>query len=61
MEIGEYYQTDYYVENGLRKVYPYFYTFSSLARDRWVGKKIIEVFGKEFRLLPPEIYVSQPW
>jgi len=41
-------ETEYYFENGLRKVKPYPYEYLSYAKGRWIGKRIIEVFEKEF-------------
>ena len=49
-----YAETSYYFENGLRKVHPYYFTFTTHAKGRWVGKKIYDVFAKEFRAIPPE-------
>jgi len=51
-----YNETEYYVENGLRKVYPYYFTFTTFTKGRWVGEKILEVFGREFRAHPVEEY-----
>lgn len=45
---------------GLRKVYPYYFTFTTFTKGRWVGEKILEVFGREFRAHPVEEYVSFP-
>jgi len=42
-------ETSYYFENGLRKVYPYYFTFTTYTKGRWVGKTLLEVFGNEFR------------
>lgn len=28
-------QTDYYFENGLRKVYPYYFGWNTTAKERW--------------------------
>ncbi|CAG0894503.1 unnamed protein product [Darwinula stevensoni] len=56
MNMDRYYETDYYFENGLRKVYPYFFTFTSFAKERWMGRTIIDIFESEFRLLPRETY-----
>ena len=42
---------------GLRKVYPYYFTFTTFTKGRWVGEKILEVFGREFRAHPVEEYV----
>uniref|UniRef100_A0A6P4FJ65 Pseudouridylate synthase RPUSD2 n=3 Tax=Drosophila rhopaloa TaxID=1041015 RepID=A0A6P4FJ65_DRORH len=49
-------ETSYYFENGLRKVYPYFFTFTTFAKGRWVDDKILDVFVREFRAAPPEEY-----
>jgi len=43
--------------SGLRKVYPYYFTFTTFTKGRWVGEKILEVFGREFRAHPVEEYV----
>lgn len=42
-------ETSYYFDNGLRKVYPYYFTFTTYTKGRWVGRTLLEVFGKEFR------------
>ncbi|KAK1119993.1 hypothetical protein K0M31_012724 [Melipona bicolor] len=42
--------------NGLRKVYPYYFTFTTFTKGRWVGEKILEVFAREFRAHPAEEY-----
>ena len=31
-------QTEYYFENGLRKVYPYFFCWNTTAKERWLIK-----------------------
>ncbi|XP_066596997.1 pseudouridylate synthase RPUSD2-like isoform X2 [Prorops nasuta] len=51
-----YNETSYYVENGLRKVYPYYFTFTTFTKGRWVGEKILEVFAREFRAHPAKEY-----
>ncbi|KAL4234869.1 RNA pseudouridylate synthase domain containing protein 2 [Mactra antiquata] len=38
----------YYIENGLRKVYPYYYSFGTYSKGRWCGKSILEGFCEEF-------------
>lgn len=45
----------YIVENGLRKVVPYFFTFKSRIKKRWVGKTLIEVLSKELGQQPDTI------
>lgn len=49
-------ETSYYFENGLRKVYPYYFTFTTYTKGRWVGRTLLEVFGKEFRAHSSEEY-----
>lgn len=51
-----YHETSYYIENGLRKVYPYYFTFTTFTKGRWVGEKILDVFAREFRAHPAEEY-----
>ncbi|XP_077982703.1 pseudouridylate synthase RPUSD2-like [Glandiceps talaboti] len=51
-----YKETSYYMDNGLRKVYPYYYTFSTHCKGRWIGLKLHEVFKREFRSESPEYY-----
>jgi len=41
--------TSYIFENGLRKVKPYFHTYQTYARGRWIGRNILEVVKTEFR------------
>ncbi|CAM9950708.1 unnamed protein product [Discosporangium mesarthrocarpum] len=38
----------YHDAGGLRRVKPYIYEFKTHAKARWLGKSIIDVFGKEF-------------
>ncbi|KAE8587653.1 hypothetical protein XENTR_v10022053 [Xenopus tropicalis] len=49
-------ETETYLENGLRKVRPYYFDFETYCKGRWVGKSLLEVFGKEFRAEPLEYY-----
>ncbi|XP_017153507.2 RNA pseudouridylate synthase domain-containing protein 2 isoform X1 [Drosophila miranda] len=51
-----YQETSYYIENGLRKVYPYYFTFTTFTKGRWVGEKILDIFSREFRAHPSEEY-----
>ena len=43
----------------LRKVYPYYFTFTTFTKGRWVGERILDVFAREFRAHPAEEYVSR--
>lgn len=45
----KYEETSYYFDNGLRKVYPYYFTYTTYAKGRWVGKTLLDVFANEFR------------
>ncbi|XP_050431168.1 pseudouridylate synthase RPUSD2-like isoform X2 [Adelges cooleyi] len=54
--ILNYNETSYYFENGLRKVYPYYFTFTTHTKARWVGRTLLEVFGNEFRAHSSEEY-----
>ncbi|KAI9303330.1 pseudouridine synthase [Cunninghamella echinulata] len=40
---------NYYFENGLRKVKPYYFNYQAYAKGRWLGKTILDVFTTEFR------------
>ncbi|KAF6771523.1 hypothetical protein AHF37_10540 [Paragonimus kellicotti] len=40
--------SDYYFENGFRKVYPYHFVFKSYAKRRWLGRSICDVLLEEF-------------
>lgn len=51
-----YNETSYYIENALRKVYPYYFTFTTFTKGRWVGERILDVFAREFRAHPAEEY-----
>ena len=43
---------------GLRYVHPYYFTFKTYCKRRWVGRPLLEVFKEEFRSETPEYYVS---
>lgn len=49
-------ETDYYYQNGLQKVYPYYYDFSTYVKGRWMGKTVLDVCSKEFLSETPEYY-----
>ncbi|CAG2162356.1 unnamed protein product [Oppiella nova] len=46
--------SDYYVDNGLRKVYPYYFTYFSHCKGRWMGQELHSFYANEFRGLTPE-------
>lgn len=37
-------------------MYPYYFTFTTFTKGRWVGEKILDVFAREFRAHPVEEY-----
>jgi hypothetical protein len=39
----------YYTESQLRKVYPYYFTWITHAKERWYGRTIEDIFQYEFR------------
>ncbi|KAI8369659.1 pseudouridine synthase [Blakeslea trispora] len=40
---------EYYFENGLRKVKPYFFHFRAYAKERMLGSSVLQVFLNEYR------------
>ena len=46
--------SDYYIEDGLRKVYPYPYMYQSYIKRRWIGRKLKDVLKQEFRDISDE-------
>ncbi|GJJ68127.1 tRNA pseudouridine32 synthase [Entomortierella parvispora] len=46
----------YYFENDLRKIHPYFFKYQTYAKGRWLGRSLIEVFNTEFRDRDNEFY-----
>ena len=43
---------------GLRKVAPYWYPYTTMAKERWLGRGILEIVSTEFRDRSMEYYVS---
>ncbi|KAF2264735.1 pseudouridine synthase [Lojkania enalia] len=46
----------YYLEDGLRKVRPYHYTYNTYCKQRWRDREILDIFASEFRDRPTEYY-----
>lgn len=46
----------YYLENGLRRVAPYHYTYNTYCKQRWRDREILDVFAAEFRDRSREYY-----
>lgn len=44
-------------EEGFRRVKPYYFEYRTFAKERWLGRTVLEVFQKEFRDRSPEYYV----
>jgi len=49
-------ETEYYFENGLRKVYPYYFKFCTHTKGRWVGRTVLNVCLDEFRYTSADGY-----
>ncbi|KAH3743007.1 pseudouridine synthase [Pelomyxa schiedti] len=52
-------ETSYVLENELRRVVPYYYTFTVNAKDRWLGRTALDVFKSEFIGHDSTYYVRQ--
>ena len=54
----KYNETSYYFDpvKKLRRVYPYYFTFTTFSKGRWVGETIYNIFSREFRAHSPEEY-----
>jgi tRNA pseudouridine synthase 9 len=50
----------YCLENGLRRVAPYHFTYNTYCKERWRGRELLDIFASEFRDRPLEYYVSIP-
>ncbi|MCJ1288734.1 hypothetical protein MMC34_000263 [Xylographa carneopallida] len=46
----------YYLEDDLRKVHPYHYTYNTYCKERWRGRELLDIFATEFRDRPAEYY-----
>ncbi|ERS97371.1 tRNA pseudouridine synthase 9 [Sporothrix schenckii 1099-18] len=46
----------YYLEGGLRRVKPYYYTYNTWVKERWRGRSLLDVFESEFRDRPLAYY-----
>jgi len=42
----------YFFSKGFRCVAPYYYWFNTFAKERWFGKRLLDVFSSEFSFLP---------
>lgn len=46
----------FFIENGLRKVVPYYQVNSTFAKGHWLEKRVIDLLSSEFRVRPKEYY-----
>ena len=46
---GDTWPRPYYLEKGLRRVQPYFFTYNTHAKGRWRDREILDIFESEFR------------
>jgi len=51
-----FHETTYFVNNRLRYIEPYYFTFTTHCKGRWVGMRLLDVFTKEFRMESPAYY-----
>ncbi|XP_032220249.2 pseudouridylate synthase RPUSD2 [Nematostella vectensis] len=42
-------ETSYFSINGLRHVKPYYFTFTSHCKGRWLNRELLDIFREEFR------------
>ncbi|KAL0248470.1 hypothetical protein GEMRC1_003706 [Eukaryota sp. GEM-RC1] len=49
-------EPEYIVENSLRWVRPYYFTYTAFAKQRWLNKKLIDVMIENFHHPEPETY-----
>ncbi len=45
-------------QTGLKKIAPYWYPYTTMAKMRWLGRELLEVVSTEFRDRSMEYYVS---
>jgi len=48
----------YVTPTGLRKINPYWYPYTTMAKGRWLGREMLEVVSTEFRDRSIDYYVS---
>ncbi|KAK5109309.1 hypothetical protein LTR62_007183 [Meristemomyces frigidus] len=46
----------YYLEDNLRRVAPYHFTYNTNVKERWRGRELLDIFRDEFRDRPEEYY-----
>lgn len=53
---GDMWPRPYVIDDDLRRVVPYYFTYNTYCKERWRGRSLIEIFQDEFRDRPPEYY-----
>ena len=53
---GDLWPRPYYLENGLRRVAPYHYTYNTFCKQRWRNRTLLDIFSSEFRDRDREYY-----
>lgn len=53
---GDLWPRPYFLENGLRRVAPYHYTYNTFCKARWRDREILDIFAAEFRDRSREYY-----
>lgn len=48
------------LNGGLKKMPPYWYPYTTMAKERWLGREILEIVSTEFRDRSMEYYVGAP-
>lgn len=46
----------YRIENSLRRLEPYYYSYLTYCKERWRDRTLIDIFTNEFRLYPKSYY-----
>lgn len=49
-------EEEYYFQNGMRKVYPYYFNFTTYAKPHWLGRTLLDVYSTEFGNESPDNY-----
>ncbi|KAH6897481.1 pseudouridine synthase [Thelonectria olida] len=54
--VGDPWPRPYLIEDGLRRVAPYHFTYNTYCKERWRNRPLIDIFEAEFRDRPLEYY-----
>lgn len=56
---GDPWPRPYIIDNGLRRVAPYFFTYHTYCKERWRGRGLLDIFTSEFRDRSEDYYVCE--